>query len=142
MEKLKFSVRINAPREKVWGVLWTDDTYRKWTSVFSPDSHAQSDWKEGSRIHFLDGKGNGMYSVIETKTGNAQMTFKHLGEIKNGVESPAKSEWGESRESYFLKEKDGQIELTVELDAPEEFKQYFSEVFPKALDLVKILSEK
>jgi hypothetical protein len=142
MEKLKFSVLINASREKVWNVLWTDDTYRKWTSVFSPDSQAQSDWKEGSRIHFLDGKRNGMYALIETRIGNTQMTFKHLGEIKEGKEQAPSSDWGDSRESYFLEEKDGMTELRTELDAPENFKKYFEEVFPKALNLVKELSEK
>jgi hypothetical protein len=140
MEKLKFSITIDAPREKVWTVLWTDETYRKWTSVFSPDSHAKSDWHEGSKIFFLDGKGNGMYSVIETKIGNTQMTFKHLGEIKDGKETPGN--WSDSRESYFLTDKNGKTELNAELDAPPDFVKYFSEVFPKALQLVKELSEK
>jgi len=142
MEKLKFSVQINAPREKVWNVLWTDDTYRKWTSVFSPDSHAQSDWKEGSKIHFLDGKGNGIYSLIESKIGNTQMIFKHLGEIRESKEQSPSADWADSRESYFLREKEGQTELTAELDSPSNFKDYFNDVFPKALNLVKELSEK
>jgi hypothetical protein len=141
MEKLKFNISVKAPREKVWKVLWDDATYRQWTSVFSPDSHAKSDWKEGSKIHFLDGKGNGMYSIIETKIGNTQMTFKHIGEIKNDVESPASSDWGDARESYFLSETENGTELRVELDAVGEFLDYFKEVFPKALQKVKELSE-
>jgi hypothetical protein len=142
MEKIKFTQQINAPREKVWEVLWNDATYRKWTSVFSSDSHAQSDWKEGSKIHFLDGKGMGMYSIIETKIGNTQMTFKHLGEIKNGAEAPVKTDWENARESYFLEEKNGGTELRVELDSVGEFKDYFNDTFPKALNLVKELAEK
>src|SRR5688572_17833407 len=106
MEKLRFNILINAPKEKVWKTLWDDKTYREWTSVFSPDSWAKSDWKQGSRIEFLDGKSCGMFSTIEKMVDNQQMTFKHLGEIKDGKDVP--SNWGDARESYYLSEKNGQ----------------------------------
>ena len=70
MTKQEFKVSINAPREKVWEVLWNDATYPAWTSAFSEGSHAVTDWKKGSKILFLDGKGSGMVSTIaEKKTG-------------------------------------------------------------------------
>ena len=50
MERKEFTIDINAPREKVWDVLWQDDSYRKWTSVFSEGSHAETDWKKGSKV--------------------------------------------------------------------------------------------
>ena len=53
MKKLQFSIEINAPKEKVWDTLWQDENYRKWTSVFIEGSFAESDWKEGGKIHFL-----------------------------------------------------------------------------------------
>jgi len=114
MKKLTFDIRINAPKEKVWQVLWADKTYRQWTSAFTEGSHAKSDWQQGSRIEFLDGKGNGMFSVIDKKIDNIQMKFKHLGEIKNGTD--VKSGWGEAFENYLLSESNGQTELKVELD--------------------------
>jgi len=40
MKKIQFSTEINAPKEKVWNVLWDDATYRKWVSVFSEGSKA------------------------------------------------------------------------------------------------------
>ena len=46
MEKMNFSIDINAPKEKVWNVLWDDDSYRKWTSAFAEGSYAKTDnWK-------------------------------------------------------------------------------------------------
>ena len=57
MKTQKYEITINATKEKVWEVLWTDETYRKWTSAFSEISSAESDWEEGSRIIFGDGKG-------------------------------------------------------------------------------------
>lgn len=65
MATLHFETRINASRKKVWDVLWNDDTYPKWTAAFMPGSYAESDWKEGSKILFLDPERNGMLSMIQ-----------------------------------------------------------------------------
>lgn len=45
MEVLDFKIEINAPKEKVCSVLWDDETYRKWTTVFCEGTYAVSDWK-------------------------------------------------------------------------------------------------
>ncbi len=60
METKEFKISINAPKEKVWDVLWNDPFYRAWTSVFAEGSHAETDWKKGSKVLFLDNKGRGM----------------------------------------------------------------------------------
>ena len=79
MERKEFTIDINAPREKVWDVLWQDDSYRKWTSVFSEGSHAETDWKKGSKVLFLDGKGSGMIAKIAENIPNEYMSIQHLG---------------------------------------------------------------
>ena len=140
MTTLNFSVEINAPKEKVWQILWDDQSYRQWTSVFMEGSHAKSDWQEGSKILFIAPSGDGMFSTIHKKVDNSQMVFKHLGEIKGGIETT--SNWGGAFESYFLTDKDGATELKVELNTTEDFQQYFKDTFPKALALVKQLAEK
>jgi hypothetical protein len=139
MTTLKFTTKINAPKEKVWDILWNDSTYRKWTAAFMEGSYAESDWKEGSKILFLTPKGDGMFSIIEKKIPNEQMTFKHLGELRNGIEKP--KDWGDARESYQLKEKNGITELDVQLDSVGEFEQYFNDTFPKALNVLKQIAE-
>lgn len=143
MKKLEFKTSINAPKNKVWSVLWNDDTYRKWTSVFSEGSYAVTDWKEGSKVHFLTPKGDGMYSVVNRNVPNEYMSFKHLGIIKEGNEMPQDEEtkkWSGSMENYYLSG-NGATELRVELDAADEHAGYFAEIFPKALQKVKELSE-
>ena len=140
MKKVNFNIQITASRETVWNTLWNDATYRQWTSVFAPDSHAVSDWKEGSKIKFIDNTGDGMHSIIETSLPNQQMSFKHLGEIKDGIESI--SAWSGAMEEYFLKEEKGITDLTIKMDISSEFEDYFSETFPKALELIKQISEK
>ncbi len=94
MNTLTFESRINAPVTRVWETLWNDPTYRLWTAVFMLGSYAVSDWEEGSPIMFLSSGDCGMYSVIETKILNKQMSFRHLGEVING-EKIAKA-WAKS----------------------------------------------
>ncbi|MCB1023557.1 MAG: SRPBCC domain-containing protein [Acidobacteria bacterium] len=144
MERISFSENIEASAERVWKILWEDGSYRDWTRVFREDSHAVSDWEEGSKIHFLDSKGSGMYSIIDRKIQDQFMSFKHIGEIKNGEEQPVdkNSTWSGGIESYKLTETGGITELLVETDVIEDFKDFMLEKFPLALARVKELSEK
>jgi len=144
LKKIRFSTTINAPKEKVWNVLWNDETYKAWTSVFSEGSCAVSDWNEGSKILFLDGKGSGMYSTIAKKVPNEFMSFRHIGEVKDGVEQPVDEKaqsWSGGTENYTLKETGGVTKLTIELDMVEEMVDYFNKTFPAALEKVKKLAE-
>jgi len=144
MDKLNFKAVINASPEKVWKVLWADDTYRKWTSAFSEGSYAETDWKKGSKVLFLDGEGRGMVSRIAENRPNEYMSIEHLGEVKDGVEdttSEKVKDWAGAHENYTLKKVNGKTELIVDMDITEEFKEMFSKMWPVALDNVKKLSE-
>lgn len=144
LKKVNFSTSIKASKDKVWAALWDDENYKKWTSAFSEGSHAVSDWNEGSKILFLDGKGSGMYSTINKKIPGEFMSFRHIGEIKDGVEQPLDEKtkaWSGGLENYTLKEADGTTELNVALDVPGDFMDYFTKTFPVALEHVKKLAE-
>jgi uncharacterized protein YndB with AHSA1/START domain len=141
MNRLHFSIDIAAPREKVWEVLWEDASYRDWTSAFSEGSYAVSDWNEGSTIQFLDSSSRyGMSAVIERKRPGEFISFRHEAEIRNGqVQQPA--EWSGAHENYTLTSNDGKTTLTVDLDAPDEYRHMFEGKFPQALQRVKTLAE-
>lgn len=144
LKKVNFSTSIKASKDKVWNALWDNENYKKWTSAFSEGSHAVSDWNEGSKILFLDGKGSGMYSIIAEKVQGEVMSFRHIGEVKDGVEQPLDEKtkaWSGGLETYRLKEADGVTEVNVELDVPGDFMDYFTKTFPVALENVKKMAE-
>jgi uncharacterized protein YndB with AHSA1/START domain len=146
MEKINFSTRINAPRERVWKVLWNDDSYKEWTSAFMEGSYAETDnWKEGSKVLFLGPGGEGMVSTVAKNKPNEFMSFKHLGVVKNGVEdteSESAKGWAGSMENYRLTDENGKTKLEVDMDSTDEFKDYFEKTWPVALEKVKELAEK
>lgn len=150
MQKLEFKIEIDAPREKVWEVLWNDKTYPQWTRAFGQGGRAESDWQEGSRIHFLadDDNGthglNGMYSLIDKKIDNEYMAFKHLGVLKDGIEQPLDEEskkWAGSMETYKLTDEGGKTILETSVDIVDDHVEMFNEAFPEAFRIVKELSE-
>ena len=145
MEKQYFKVSIDAPREKVWEILWGKTSYPAWTSAFAEGSRAETDWKKGSKALFLDAKNEGMISTIAENKPNEFMSIKHLGIVKKGVEdldSEKTKEWAGALENYTLKTVNGKTELTVDMDITDEFKDYFLKTWPMALEKVKELAEK
>ena len=144
MKTIDFSVEIKASCEKVWNILWHDTTYRQWTQPFQLGSYAISDWKQGSRIHFLSPKGEGMYSTIDKMEAPHQISFKHIGEIKNFEEMPIDEKaraWSGGTENYYLTTTDTGCKLSVKTDIIEEYFSFLVNVFPTALNIVKDLAE-
>ena len=147
MERNEYKITINAPREKVWETLWGDVTYRAWTAPFAEGSNAKTDWKKGSKVLFLDSKNEGMVSTIAENIPNEHMSIRHLGVVKNGVEdydSEESRKWANGFENYTLQSVDGGTQLVVEMGAdsiPQEYKDYFAQTWPKALNKLKELAE-
>lgn len=145
MEKHQFSATIDAPKERVWEILWGKDTYPAWTAAFSEGSMAQTDnWKKGSKVLFTDGKGSGMVAIIEDNRANEFMSFKHIGMVNDGVEdteSDKVKEWAGAHENYMLKDDNGKTSLTVEMDISKEWLEYFTKTWPVALENVRRLAE-
>ncbi|NMR34176.1 SRPBCC domain-containing protein [Chryseobacterium aquaticum] len=139
METLEYQIKINAQPEEIWTVLWSDISYQQWTSAFTKGSFYEGTLEEGSTVKFLDPNNNGMYSRVEKHIPNKEMTFLHLGDIFDGVETP--QDWGNATESYLLKETEDETILTVRINTSEEFKVFFEEKFPNALKNVKHLAE-
>ena len=144
MKKVHFGIDIHASREKVWKTLWGKGSYEAWTAGFAEGSTAITDWKEGSKVLFLAGNGEGMVSVIEKKIPGEFMLFRHLGNVKKGVEdvsSESVKEWAGAQESYTLRNSGDHTRLDIEMDVVESHLDFFSQTWPGALQRVKELSE-
>lgn len=149
MEKLNFSILINAPKEKVWDTMLEDKTYRQWTAAFNEGSYYKGDWSKGSKILFLGpnpetGKEGGMVSRIAENKLYEFISIEHLGIINDGVEdttSEAVKLWAGSHENYIFKDKSGKTEVLVEIDITEEYKDMFNDMWVNALQKLKEISE-
>lgn len=145
MQKINFSITINAPKEKVWNSLWDIFHYSTWTSVFAEGSGVKTDnWKEGSKVLFVDGNGSGMVSMVAANRPNEYMSFRHLGMVKEGVEdtsSESAGAWAGAQENYTLTGDNGTTALSLEMDITDDLREYFMKTWPLALDKVKGLAE-
>lgn len=144
METLEFTVTIHATPEKVWSSLWEPDNYRRWTRVFTEGSYYSTErFAEGSRIHFLTPKGEGMYSVIEKLEEHRYLAFSHLGWISGFQEQPSGPDqgWTDAIESYRLIPEGEDTKLVVRVDTLPEYITHMNETFPPALAELKQLAE-
>lgn len=151
MEKIHFSIHINAPQEKVWDVMLSDKTYREWTAAFNPGSYFKGDWNEGSEIMFLGPNGSdtngamGMYSRIKESRKPEFISIQHLGIVMNGVKdttSDMAKKWAPAFENYTFTQKDGGTELSIDMDIVVEEKNTFEDMWPKALKRLKEVVER
>ncbi len=86
-----------------------------------------------------------MSSVIQTCIPNECISFRNAADIKDWKEQPLadkSEEWSGGTERYSLEEKNGVIALTVTVDIPQAHRDEFEDKFPKALQRVKMLSER
>lgn len=152
MQKIQQSIHINAPREKVWSVLSTPETYREWTKPFNPagPSTYQGDWNTvGSVVKFIGpdpetGKEGGMLSHVKESRKPEYIAFEHYGIMKDGIEDTTSDEvkkWVPAIEAYTLTEKDGGTQFDVSVDINEEYKDMFDGMWQQALAELKRLCE-
>jgi len=148
MEKVQYSITINAPKEKVWNTILDDSTYRQWTSIFNPEgSYFEGDWSEGSEMRFLgpnsNGTVSGMVGRVEKNSPYDFISIRHLGEIINDqVQIWPDDKSIHSHENYTLKETpEGSTQVLVDLEISDEFKEIFNDIWPKALQKLKEVCE-
>lgn len=144
MKELTFTKTIQAPAQKVWEVLWNDDTYRKWTSHFNSSSYMKSNWEVGGKTLFLDGEGNGMISIIKELDPPFKVVFSHVGQIIKGREDTTSDEvkaFAGALEKYILTEENRVTDLTMSVETSHQFEQMMIDGFTKGIEDVKQLSE-
>lgn len=148
MEKTNYSIVIHATAAKVYNTMITKATYEQWTFAFNPTSTFEGTWDKGSKIYFVgtdeSGKKGGMIARIADNISNQFISIHHYG-ILDGeneiTEGPQVEGWGDALENYSFMEVDGVTTVTVTLDVNKDYLDYFNETWPKALKILKELSE-
>ena len=143
MQKMQFSIEIEAPREKVWHTLFDDKTFRDWGSIIDEGQYMEGVLAEGSEVQFISSEnGLGVTSVIEKLVPHEYIAFKQVADTMNSGKREREKEWRGGKESFELSEKNNSTNLTVKIDIPAGLQEIFKVRFPKALERVKILAEK
>jgi hypothetical protein len=144
VKRIQFTAEIKAPAATVWRHITSLESYKRWTSAFAEGSHFEGAWSQGSRIKFLAPSGDGMVAEIAESREHAFISIRHLGFIANGVEdttSEAVKAWAPAHENYTLLSVPQGTRLVVEQEVAAEWEEYIKEAWPKALVLLKELSE-
>jgi hypothetical protein len=144
VKHIQFTAAINAPAAVVWRHVTSPASYSRWASAFAEGSHFEGAWEQGSKIRFLSPSGDGMVAEIAGNRENEFISIRHLGFIANGVEdttSEAVKAWAPAYENYtFIALPEG-TKMVVDQDVAAEWEEYLLEAWPKALVLLKELSE-
>jgi uncharacterized protein YndB with AHSA1/START domain len=143
MKELQFSIKIHAPKERVWNTLWQDETFRQWANIIDPGTYMKGMLKQGNEIQFISSEnGYGVTSLVEKLIPNEFVLFRHMADTKDNGAHGREKDWTGGTESHSLVEEEGTTTLTVKFDVPTEMEEIFTVRFPKALEQIKILSER
>lgn len=145
MKRIINSIDINASASKVWDILFTPESFTRWTEVFTKGSYYEGSLEQGSSIRFLaknaNGQIDGMVSEIAENKLNEFLSIRHLGWVFNGIddtESAEVSTWAPAYENYRLEAiNENGTKLTVEADLSDEYYEQFLVQWPAALKRIK-----
>ena len=148
MEKIHFDIMIHAPASSVYDAIINKKLYEVWSAEFNPGSTFEGSWNKGDKILFVgvsgEGKQEGMVAMIKENIPGKQISIQHQGLFQGGQEITEGQEvekWKGAMEEYFIKEENGTTRFSVAIDIVPEFKEYFIETWPKALEKLKEIAE-
>jgi hypothetical protein len=152
MQQLQFNKEINASAQKVYETmlgLKDKATYEYWTAAFNPTSTYEGSWTKGSKIHFVgvdeNGKKGGMVSEVTENQPARLVSIQHYGFLDGDTEVTTGEQvekWSGGQEIYRFEEKNGLTTVIVDLDAIDDYLDFFNNTYPKALDKLKEACEK
>ncbi len=144
MNNLQHSIEINASKEKVWKVLWGDETLRDWANIIDEGTYMEGTLQEGGEVTFMSASGYGVASKIEKMIPNEYVSFLWTSDItvgKDGAIEKRDTQWTGGKENYGLQETNSKVTLSVTQDVPDELVEHFKTKYPEALERVKVLAE-
>ena len=146
MEDRTYTIEINADRAHVWQIMLEPGKYERWASAFSENSTFEGQWEKGATVRFVDPNLGGTKAVLEVFDPYNCIVAKHVSIITEAgieeTESESAKQWIGTIEKYVLSEKNGKTTLMIEMRTHKSFVEMFDSCWPKALQIIKLLSEK
>ncbi len=142
MKQEQFSISINASRQRVWEVLWSDETFRDWANVIDEGTCMEGEIVEGGTVHFLSSIGGyGVRSLVTELIPQHRVSFHQVEDTKDFGKEVRPSEWTGADETYELLETAGVTTLTLTMGVPPTQVLMMTERVPNALARIKELAE-
>ena len=149
MKRFVKTIEIKANAEQVWNIIFEPKNFSLWTEVFTKDSYYEGSLEKGSSVRFLaknsKGEIDGMISEIAENIFCEVLSIRHLGWVFNGVDDTTSSDvqsWAPAYENYLFEKVDDNVTaLTIEADLSEMYYDRFAELWPKAMQKIKEMSE-
>lgn len=148
-EILHFEILINAAPSRVFKTMLDNKSYKEWTHVFYPGSYFEGSWEKGSKIKFIakseDGTLGGMLGTIADRVDDYHISIKYIGLINDSKEVTSGEDVDKMKgsfENYTFENQEGNTLLKVDMGPTGEYKSYFEETWPKALEKLKEICEK
>jgi uncharacterized protein YndB with AHSA1/START domain len=147
-EVIHFAVTILAPVEKVAATMLQEETYRQWTAAFNPTSRYEGSWQKGASMLFVGtndkGEKEGIVSRIREHVPNSYVSIEHIGLVRANEQitsGPEVEGWAGMLENYTFHQQNNNTLLEIDMDTNPDYKSYFEEAWPRALNKLKSLCE-
>ncbi len=151
MKKIEFKEHIKASSRIVYETMLGLNniaTYEQWTAEFNPTSTYEGNWNKGEKIYFIgtdeNGKRGGMVSEIVENIPFKFVSIRHNGILdgENEITSGEQVDpWAGNLENYSFQENNGITTVIIELEIMDDYIDYFTETWSKALNKLKEIIE-
>lgn len=149
MNKISKTIIISATPEVVWETVVNPRKFEMWAGIFDESSYFEGGWNKGDSINFLakndNGKALGMAAEIAESRYPEFISIRHIGYVIDGkVDTTSENvkSWAPAYENYTLEVLDeDHTKFSVDVDTEDKYFEMFEEMWPKALEELKRISE-
>lgn len=145
METREYEIDIAAPAKAVWDTLLDPQSCEKWIKAWSEQSSFMGKWGLGEQVSFFDPTMGGTKAVLDVFKPMQQMVVRHIAILNKHMQEDTVSEeakrWVGCLDDYRLETTAEGTRLKVSVSVHESFLPMFDATWPKALEMIKQLSE-
>lgn len=143
------SIRIAAPRKKVWSVITCGEKSEKTLCAWVGGADAgglffQGDWRRGGEVKMLDGKDNGaVVRIIDCEPG-VHLKYEQVATLEKGRRDDSENEWTGISDEFRLQDdpaEDAGTLLYLVARYPEFCRATLPAEFQKSMQKIRQLAE-